>query len=134
MCIRDRICPNPDNVADSEVLAVQIGIPQPPTFDFWQPDLESCIEGITSTENSNENNQVVLYPNPSSGIVALDLTGDQEGPVGISIMSVDGEEIESKQVDTTSTIRLDLGHLDPGLYLIRISSRDRYEIKKIIIH
>ena len=128
------ICPSPDNVADSEVLAVQIGIPQPPTFDFWQPDLESCIEGITSTENPNENNQVVLYPNPSSGIVALDLTDDQEGPVGISIMSVDGEEIESKQVDTTSTIRLDLGHLDPGLYLIRISSRDRYEIKKIIIH
>jgi len=128
------ICPNPENVADSEVLAVQIGIPQPPSFDFWQPELESCIEGITSTDNSNENNQVVLYPNPSSGDVAIDLISDQKDPVGISIMSVDGEEIESKQVVSTSTIQLDLGHLDRGLYLIRISSRDRYEIKKIIIH
>ena len=128
------LCPNPENVADSEVRVVHIGIPQPPSFDFWQPELEACISNLTSTDNLDVlNEEISIFPNPSDGNFYIGIN-EIDDNAQLTLVSPNGQFIKSIDTKTNGLIRVNLEDLDKGIYMLKFSLRDKYEVKKIIIY
>ncbi len=128
------LCPNPENVADSEVRVVQIGIPQPPSFDFWQPEVDACISNLTSTDNLDIlDEEISIFPNPSNGVFYVGMNEVHDN-AKLTLVSLSGQQLRSIDTNTDSLIQVILRDLEKGIYMLKISLRDKYEVKKIIIY
>ena len=79
-----------------------------------------------------------LFPNPTTGKVTLQLDRFTAGQINITLYSVDGSRVYSRQHTVTATqeqITLDLQHLPEGVYLLQsVSAKDgRKGTQSIII-
>ncbi len=78
-----------------------------------------------------EDGNIVVYPNPVSDYLTVDLKGvSSKG--SISIVSLDGKLFYEQQVDKDKTIILDLNKLSQGIYLCRYESEKEVKTVKII--
>lgn len=76
----------------------------------------------------NEITDVIVYPNPTSGIVSI--KGFEEGSV--TIFSSTGQAV-MKIKNYQKEERIDLSQLEPGIYLIKLSNSNSILEKKIVI-
>lgn len=79
-----------------------------------------------------EENQMVLYPNPTNETIKIDLPGIAS-MVNYTISDVNGRILLQKEVNNTSELRLDIQHLKTGLYIIKLSSEERLMYSKFIV-
>jgi hypothetical protein len=85
----------------------------------------------------NEAKRVVLYPNPSNGIVHLTLAGFKGKKTELRIMNVIGNVIYREIItepDDRFTITIDLTKNANGLYYVKLQAEDFTELRKIIIN
>ena len=82
---------------------------------------------LSTNFDSVENNEIVLYPNPSSGILNFNKPLDNER---IEIFSFKGIRVFDKIVASSNSINL---NLDSGIYLMKISNNYRSLNTKLII-
>jgi hypothetical protein len=76
-------------------------------------------------------NQVLIYPNPTKGILNIDLL-DQEESVIIQIISLSGVVV--KELQTITSTQIDLSDLDAGIYFVQEQSRSGSSfIQKLIV-
>jgi hypothetical protein len=90
---------------------------------------------ITREQEPEEMN-LTVYPNPTSGIVNLSLTGFSGKKTSLSIVNVIGTVIyhESLQnVDGRYNKAIDLSKFAHGLYYVKLEAEDYNEIRKIIL-
>ena len=81
----------------------------------------------------NELVKVMVYPNPTQGMVTLQFEGQQDREIIITIHSVKGELIRnSKNRIIDNRLDLDLQHLTSGTYFIRLISGDKTRIFTIV--
>jgi hypothetical protein len=74
-----------------------------------------------------------MYPNPSDGMVNIEFNSKFEN-VDVVVFSVNGQKVhEEKIADTRDNARINLEHLLPGQYIIRISSNEATYDNKIVI-
>ncbi len=59
-----------------------------------------------------------IYPNPSSGVVHLDL--QNFGPATIRVLDISGKLVMEKQSTDPSAVQLSLGHLPKGRYVVSV--------------
>jgi hypothetical protein len=74
---------------------------------------------------------LLIYPNPSSGILTLEssLLNQQENE--ILILSINGEKLYKKKVKTTTgKIDVDISHLAAGMYILRVGEFVRKVVKE----
>ncbi len=91
---------------------------------------QSLMDATSITEKSLMN-EVILFPNPVSGI--LNITGIICGyPVSITIRDIHGNIVFSTSVFNESSV--DLSGLTKGFYVVSIESRDTLQIEKLIIN
>jgi len=91
---------------------------------------QSLMDATSITEKSLMN-EVILFPNPVSGI--LNITGIFCGyPVSITIRDIHGNLVFSTSVFNESSV--DLSGLTKGFYVVSIESRDTLQIEKLIIN
>jgi hypothetical protein len=91
--------------------------------------------GIQAAEN--EAKRVVLFPNPSNGIVHLTLAGFKGKKTELRIMNVIGNVIYREiltEPDDRFTLTIDLTKYANGLYYVKLQSEDFTELRKIIIN
>ncbi|GEO02953.1 hypothetical protein AAE02nite_06170 [Adhaeribacter aerolatus] len=109
---------------------------------FAQSGADATVEKSsqqTSPSNrfaDNEDKKIEVYPNPSTGIVNLTLTGFKGKKTEVQVVNVIGSVIYRDVLNDNETNRkvLDLTKEASGLYYIKIQSEDYSEIRKIIIN
>ena len=77
-----------------------------------------------------------VFPNPSSGIMTLEMNADIAQGAKVSVLNILGEEVSPAieiKAGITSTI-LDLKHLDSGAYMLKIETPTGTAIKTIEIN
>ena len=76
----------------------------------------SISDDLTRTKEFYDNQNITIYPNPTSGKVSMALP---ETPIRCQILNLTGNVVEETAV-SSARFELDLGHLPSGLYLIKI--------------
>lgn len=83
------------------------------------------IEGVDSY------NSFVLYPNPATTTVAIDLTGVEDAAL-VSIIDLNGRKVYSEQViDERMTV--DVSALAKGAYFVRVTGSNTTAVRKLIV-
>ncbi|MCK9612915.1 MAG: T9SS type A sorting domain-containing protein [Bacteroidales bacterium] len=89
----------------------------------------SGISGINN--NDIENGEFIIYPNPSSGTVYLEIPKTIDETVNCEIYSLQGELVQSEKIET-NTIKIDLP--ESGIYFITVTGKSFNVTRKIIIY
>lgn len=77
-------------------------------------------------------NMVALYPNPNQGQFLVEIPASLLVNCSLSIYTMDGRLVDQLPIQQTSTnVKLDF--LSSGMYLVKISSRDKVVVKKMAI-
>ena len=74
----------------------------------------------TDVYESADNNNIFVYPNPANDIINIDLKSNYVSRKDIEIYSIDGSLVQ-KENCFDQTIRLNIGKLQPGSYLIKVN-------------
>ncbi|GEM_PF-4582470 len=78
-----------------------------------------------------------VLPNPASGRFAVvQYALPQVGPLTFSLLDVSGRVVRTEQVPATrrtGTLSIDLGGLNAGVYLVRITSADLTTTRKLVV-
>ena len=79
----------------------------------------------------SEGNDVAIYPNPTSGVLTIDVPGSvSENTIIVTDMS--GKLIvENRTTDAKS--ELDLSSLAKGMYLLNVSNKERVFVRKVLV-
>jgi hypothetical protein len=91
------------------------------------------VTAIPSSPSSNDQ-KVLIYPNPSTGLFTLDYTG-KEGKVMIEVFNLLGEKVFSTQISlgTSGKETFDLSSRAKGAYFIRITNGEHQSMQFIAI-
>lgn len=92
-----------------------------------------CVTGIYQEEAIQ---RISLYPNPAENIAILTVTTKEELPVRVSLISIIGGELDvpfNGTVNGSQQIKINTSQLGSGMYFIRVSFRDSYVTKKLIV-
>lgn len=85
---------------------------------------------VTSQKELVNDNRVVIYPNPTNGILHVKFA-DQETHQ-INIIDCQGRNVFS-QLATESRLKIDLNILPKGIYMVKISSDKETSTQKVIL-
>jgi len=117
-------------IATGDVMTAQAAI----FFDFN----EAIITNIASTTVTAtagigviDNSQFVLYPNPATGIVNLQLSSDPEATV-VTITNVLGKSVLVDSVRNKETT-VNIASLKSGIYFVTLESNGKQITKKLIV-
>lgn len=80
---------------------------------------------LTSVSGLDNNSNLTLYPNPNNGKFVLKGTIDTEGPVSISIISINGQLVYQNRVHINNhTIheQIKAGNITAGVYLLKLQT------------
>jgi len=123
-----------DLSSKGELLSVTTFRWKTPT-NFWNKEAETnyYYSGITTNiiEPTDENS-IFIYPNPSNGIVNLEVTGREN--ITVDIINISGQQIYSKQVNKNTTKQIDLSKQSKGMYFIKAYVGEKMFVKKIMIN
>lgn len=82
-----------------------------------------------------EERSVVVFPNPSAGILHVTVTGF-DGVASLRVLNVIGNEVYRETLGATEpriSRTIDLSSLAPGLYYVKIESGSHAEMRKVVI-
>jgi PKD repeat protein len=104
---------------------------------YFYTDCYPIIDGPILVPKSMEETTIELYPNPTSGAFSIGLDMLQQGPVHVSIKSLDGKELYSNSwsLETGRQV-LDLELPDSvvnGMVLVEINAGGVKTIKKVVV-
>lgn len=102
-----------------------------PVMVQYPPD---CENSFTGKKELTLSEQVMVYPNPTSGIVKVDFAVNNVNPLSISVTNLVGARVaEYTYGGGFGSITLDLGKFGQGAYLIHIANQKEVATKKIIV-
>lgn len=81
---------------------------------------------ITNDDAQTELDQIVIYPNPTNGIITI----GSNDVICVEVYSTNGSRIETY----IETNQLDISHLPTGTYMIRIATTQGSTIRRVIKH
>lgn len=79
---------------------------------------------------------VLVYPNPSTGIVHLTINGFENRRVELQVLNVIGSVVYRElltELSDRTTKTLDLSKIASGLYYIKLEGEDVSEMRKLVI-
>jgi hypothetical protein len=90
---------------------------------------------INSLKDLSLENIVVVYPNPSSGMIFLKLNGQAKGKVQIRLYDTQGKVFEDFILDNSKTyqdIQMDLNKLHIGQYFLEVKYNNTVVVRKVL--
>lgn len=94
---------------------------------FSKSKVHTSAVGELSIDNS-----LVVYPNPASDYVQVDLSGDIKWEM-LSITDLSGKVIYTQEKNLSGVISVPVDNLNSGLYLITTKSEQNIAVQKLII-
>lgn len=83
---------------------------------------------ITATEEEILQNQIQIYPNPTSGLVNIKV----QRPAQISLISLTGRLLDTFSIGDEGEATLNTSSYPPGLYILRIATEKAYVNYKLV--
>ena len=88
---------------------------------------------------NNDRTLLSVYPNPSSGIVQLDYSGEDKSYININIYDTNGklvfkDEFSQKKGLLKYNRTIDLTNMSKGMYLLQILTDEQTEMRKLMIN
>jgi hypothetical protein len=83
-----------------------------------------------STDDYSADKQIRIYPNPSDGIITIEIKN--EGNALMEIYNLNGTQMLSK-VFNSKIEKIDISDFEPGIYLLKVIHRDIAVINRIAI-
>ncbi len=76
-----------------------------------------------------------LFPNPATDVVHIQIDAQEQGTADISLLTVDGRELQSQKVLLQDRLRLEMPVKDlaTGVYMVRIATETGQEVRKLVI-
>jgi hypothetical protein len=85
------------------------------------------------TEKNNSSNKIIVYPNPSNGIVTINIQNRKQGEnYELFLFNILGEQVYS-EVNFKQEENIDLSSYPKGTYFLRIKGENNTFNKKVII-
>ena len=126
--------------------ALEIDIRPHGSFSFYQTDTTDSVyevpdEWLAARQDSmqqkpsgeDRKEQFSVYPNPSSGVLTVWASEDIREPVRVIIADTRGQIKYARTLPPGPSKTVDLKHLYPGLYLIRIEGAgERYQQRLVL--
>lgn len=78
--------------------------------------------------------QISLYPTPTSGIVFLNLNAIKDEQVRISVLDATGKQLNTYMTEKSNQHEVQLGGLANGLYSIQIDADGQRLIKRVVLN
>ena len=75
---------------------------------------------------------IQVFPNPSSGIFTVSLTKSITNPVALAVYDISGRKVFSSVVSNTKEARVDLSEFKSGTYIFKLIQEERQIQKRII--
>jgi uncharacterized repeat protein (TIGR01451 family) len=88
---------------------------------------------ITDVEIIGNTFDLKMYPNPSQGMVNIDMTWNDIRKVEVSVFNLVGAKVFSKEFQAGNLINFDLSKQVTGMYLVRIDADGQSIIKKLVL-
>jgi hypothetical protein len=116
-------------------LSIQTGciVATPPTMiGSGGSSLTVCIDNPVGVANNSQSNNIVVSPNPSSGLFNI-LSDHEMSDVVIEIFNSLGEKVYDKSIARANTIDVDLKNINAGIYFLVVRSSEGSFKKKLFI-
>ncbi|MBD80433.1 MAG: hypothetical protein CL840_16070 [Crocinitomicaceae bacterium] len=87
-------------------------------------------------EQLDKNVKIKLYPNPTSSMITLKLTGNNDDKAELKIYDLKGQEVSYSRFEShelNDGIEIDVTNLSPGAYLFMVSSGSNFSTYRVII-
>ena len=85
-----------------------------------------------STENLTEN-EIQAFPNPTTGIVNIEISNGTDKDIEISVTNLLGVEVFRKEMTHASKFSIDLSNQINGIYLLKVINDNQQSISKIVL-
>ncbi len=94
-----------------------------------------CVTDLALGTNtiSNQSGLISVYPNPSSGILTIDLGTSIEKST-IRLSDLVGNILKEEIIQHSSNAKLDISHLANGIYFVKVESESGLFTQKIILN
>jgi len=83
--------------------------------------------------NLNNQNEIILYPNPASDYLNICNVSDVEKDFILSIKNFQGEEVVCKAIHFSSSYKLDVSKLSKGIYVLSLRNNEENILNKIVV-
>ncbi len=85
-------------------------------------------------ENNAKNLGLNIYPNPSSGLFTVELSANNENAL-FEVVDIYGKTVYQIEYTNTAFVKdiIDLSTLSKGVYIVRVTTNDYQETKRILI-
>ncbi|MCC2547766.1 T9SS type A sorting domain-containing protein [Hymenobacter sp. BT175] len=91
---------------------------------------------VTATTNGALDARTALYPNPTTGVATLELSGLREqGSVRVEVLNLLGQMVQNHTIKPRQGIvehKLDLSQLPTGVYTVRIHTAEGLVVKRLV--
>ncbi len=89
---------------------------------------------ISTAVNDIDAVQVSIFPNPNNGQFAITLQG-KGGLAEVDVLEISGKLISHQTVhfNTGSVVNIDLEHVVPGMYFVRVSVNESVIVNRIVV-
>jgi PKD repeat protein/predicted nucleotidyltransferase len=103
---------------------------------FTSSDTVGVPTGYTGIEDIDPFAELNLYPNPTSGMITVDLVNQLFGDLNVTIVTISGKEIYSNKFEKTTEhflVEIDLSDQMEGVYIITFTLEDYSAVRKIVL-
>ncbi|MEL6867423.1 MAG: PKD domain-containing protein, partial [Bacteroidota bacterium] len=91
---------------------------------------------ITSTADAAWLREVLIFPNPNSGLFHLQASGPPKAQLSVRLLNILGQSVYERQLDFQLgwvQSRFELGDLPAGAYLLELRAEGEQQVRKLII-
>jgi hypothetical protein len=93
------------------------------------PKSNNCLQTISSTQNKENTNNVLIYPNPTHEDITVSC--ENMTPQYLTLLDVNGKVLIHKKGETPSTT-FNLSDYPNGIYIIKINTNNGFIVKRLI--
>ncbi len=100
-----------------------------------EPVIEDTINKKIIKDETFPEQQVRIYPNPTQGIISLEIPSDEENnePIQIIVLDINGKVLMNKLNEALMT-KVDLSRQPDGIYILKLKKGIKTSQWKIIKH
>jgi hypothetical protein len=99
------------------------------------PTAEATVNLVTGIKNSITKNGIAIYPNPTTGIVNINVMHGALKDASYKVYSLEGNIVISGTKTNASDISIDMSNLQSGIYFIELKDADQGDLgmSKIVL-
>ncbi len=116
-----------------------IGVPDVPNYEVTVSDPTGCTDSFVisnvSTTDPASVKSLTLTPNPTTGLLNLNMTLEKSANVQVEVFNALGQLIETIQAGNTASLsrNIDLSSAATGLYTVRITMDNDTAVRRIAV-